>query len=65
MQKKDITKCCPTVYLFQCNTRDQETISAHTTDDLEPLDDHEILLYYSINVKIAKICFTRFFEEHC
>lgn len=64
-QKKDITKCCPTVYLFQCNTRDQEIISAHTTDDSESLDDHEILLYSSINVKIAKICFTRFFKELC
>lgn len=59
-QKKDITKFCPTVYLLRRNTRDQEIISAHTTDDLEPLDDHEIFLYYSINVKIAKTCFTRF-----
>lgn len=64
-KKKDITKCCPTVYLFQCNTRDQEIISAHTTHDSESLDDHEILLYSSINVKIAKICFTRFFKELC
>lgn len=47
-QKKDITKCCPTVYLFQCNTRDQEIITAHTTDDLESLDDHEIVRYYKM-----------------
>lgn len=64
-QKKDITKCCPTVYLFRRNTRDQEIISAHTTDDLELLDDYEIVLYYSINVKIAKMSFTRFLNEHC
>lgn len=64
-QKKDIIKCCPTLYLFHCNTRGQEIILANTTNALESLDDHEIILYYSINVKIVKICFTRFLKELC